>query len=662
MDAATPQPGNLTLQPNLRPRSLPPPPRFLTFSDRAPIHRGRALPHRRRTHPRSRCHRREAQLRSAARHTPRRHSRKNSFAASSSLISRSPRPALLAANPHGSNSSPASARHCGRPPSPSPAHPHSAKTSPTRSTPSSSASPNAPANAALRSPATPAAAHSWAGCAPRSPSATSTTTAAPGANPHSPNPARATNPPPPHHSHAAEPAQLTRLTHSLQQVLPQLSPEDRFLLASYFLDQHTLLEIARLLRVSRSHHQPQTQAPHHGHPQTAPQTTTDRRPQPPRRRRSHVHRSSRSHPQPANSAAKFATSPVPSTAREQAPRSPAPEPERLPTRPAPLARPAQRVRRERAARARAPRRARAHVCLRGLPAGRLPRAAGRPCSSPPLLLPKLHAAAGSRCRKSSGGRHCCFRLQPHPRAHRPSSSQSRSGHNANHHRANSSSAANSITITHTSGARAGASHQSHTRHTLSALPHRRSLRWLQIAPVPQSIRGVGAGMATGVAHENKMAAPSAQITESFADNATSFDTLAQAPKKSPAVVAGAMPMPAPPPPPPTPTQLGARMRQDSTAAAAPTTSVDTNSMAETINATSIQDLPIESRNATTLYHTCTRRYAIHSGCPAKSLSPQHSTPPDAPSHSIQMALSSLAGTTANTGAPSPRNGQAKLYN
>jgi len=47
----------------------------------------------------------------------------------------------------------------------------------------------------------------------------------------------------------AEPAELTRLTRALQQVLAQLPPEDRFLLAHYFLDQHTLLEIARLLRV-----------------------------------------------------------------------------------------------------------------------------------------------------------------------------------------------------------------------------------------------------------------------------------------------------------------------------------------------------------------------------------------------------------------------------
>jgi RNA polymerase sigma-70 factor (ECF subfamily) len=44
-------------------------------------------------------------------------------------------------------------------------------------------------------------------------------------------------------------AELTRLSHSLALVLQQLAPEDRFLLSSYFLDQHTLLEIARLLRV-----------------------------------------------------------------------------------------------------------------------------------------------------------------------------------------------------------------------------------------------------------------------------------------------------------------------------------------------------------------------------------------------------------------------------
>jgi len=51
---------------------------------------------------------------------------------------------------------------------------------------------------------------------------------------------------------SAEPAQLTSLSRALAQVLQQLPPEDRFLLASYFLDQRTLLEIARLLHVSEA--------------------------------------------------------------------------------------------------------------------------------------------------------------------------------------------------------------------------------------------------------------------------------------------------------------------------------------------------------------------------------------------------------------------------
>jgi RNA polymerase sigma-70 factor (ECF subfamily) len=46
--------------------------------------------------------------------------------------------------------------------------------------------------------------------------------------------------------------ELTGLAHALEQVLQQLAPEDRFLLAAYFLDQHTLLQIARLLRVSEA--------------------------------------------------------------------------------------------------------------------------------------------------------------------------------------------------------------------------------------------------------------------------------------------------------------------------------------------------------------------------------------------------------------------------
>ena len=53
-------------------------------------------------------------------------------------------------------------------------------------------------------------------------------------------------------SEIAAPAELTRLTAALQHVLQQLPPEDRFMLASYFLDQHTLLEIARLLHVSEA--------------------------------------------------------------------------------------------------------------------------------------------------------------------------------------------------------------------------------------------------------------------------------------------------------------------------------------------------------------------------------------------------------------------------
>ncbi len=48
---------------------------------------------------------------------------------------------------------------------------------------------------------------------------------------------------------APVPAELDRLTHAVARILEQLVPDDRFLLASYFLDQHTLLQIARLLRV-----------------------------------------------------------------------------------------------------------------------------------------------------------------------------------------------------------------------------------------------------------------------------------------------------------------------------------------------------------------------------------------------------------------------------
>jgi RNA polymerase sigma-70 factor, ECF subfamily len=45
------------------------------------------------------------------------------------------------------------------------------------------------------------------------------------------------------------PAELTRLTHAVSQTLEDLPSEDRFLLASYFLDRQTLLQIARVLHV-----------------------------------------------------------------------------------------------------------------------------------------------------------------------------------------------------------------------------------------------------------------------------------------------------------------------------------------------------------------------------------------------------------------------------
>lgn len=46
-----------------------------------------------------------------------------------------------------------------------------------------------------------------------------------------------------------EPESLLRLSSALQEVLLALDPEDRFLLSAYFLDGHTLLEVAALLRV-----------------------------------------------------------------------------------------------------------------------------------------------------------------------------------------------------------------------------------------------------------------------------------------------------------------------------------------------------------------------------------------------------------------------------
>ena len=48
---------------------------------------------------------------------------------------------------------------------------------------------------------------------------------------------------------APQPAELSRLAEAAAHTVAALAPEDRFLLASYFLDQQTLLQIARLLQV-----------------------------------------------------------------------------------------------------------------------------------------------------------------------------------------------------------------------------------------------------------------------------------------------------------------------------------------------------------------------------------------------------------------------------
>jgi RNA polymerase sigma-70 factor (ECF subfamily) len=45
------------------------------------------------------------------------------------------------------------------------------------------------------------------------------------------------------------PAELAHLTHAVTRTLQRLAAEDRFLLAAYFLDRHTLLQIARILHV-----------------------------------------------------------------------------------------------------------------------------------------------------------------------------------------------------------------------------------------------------------------------------------------------------------------------------------------------------------------------------------------------------------------------------
>ena len=48
------------------------------------------------------------------------------------------------------------------------------------------------------------------------------------------------------------PEALSRLGQSLAEALKALAPDDRFLLAAYFLDQRTLLEISQLLRIHES--------------------------------------------------------------------------------------------------------------------------------------------------------------------------------------------------------------------------------------------------------------------------------------------------------------------------------------------------------------------------------------------------------------------------
>lgn len=48
---------------------------------------------------------------------------------------------------------------------------------------------------------------------------------------------------------ASVPENLTVLTEGVRQVIRELAPEDRFLLAAYFLDRQTLLQIARTLNV-----------------------------------------------------------------------------------------------------------------------------------------------------------------------------------------------------------------------------------------------------------------------------------------------------------------------------------------------------------------------------------------------------------------------------
>ena len=66
---------------------------------------------------------------------------------------------------------------------------------------------------------------------------------------HRETPLEALDVPAPEPSLSPLPAELTRLNDAVAQTLRKLLPEDRFLLASYFLDRQTLLQIARILRV-----------------------------------------------------------------------------------------------------------------------------------------------------------------------------------------------------------------------------------------------------------------------------------------------------------------------------------------------------------------------------------------------------------------------------
>jgi RNA polymerase sigma-70 factor (ECF subfamily) len=63
------------------------------------------------------------------------------------------------------------------------------------------------------------------------------------------SPLEAQDPPAPPTAEIASPAVTQKLQIAIEDALQALSPEDRFLLCSYFLDQRTLRQIAQLLRV-----------------------------------------------------------------------------------------------------------------------------------------------------------------------------------------------------------------------------------------------------------------------------------------------------------------------------------------------------------------------------------------------------------------------------